>query len=59
MHNIFRFLPFSAGWIGNDAVTPIVGEHDPYIHVYGRVSGYHTVESILSKKELSGKCVQG
>ena len=27
-----------AGWIGDDAVTPIIGEHDPYIHVYGRVS---------------------
>ncbi|CAH2053639.1 unnamed protein product [Thlaspi arvense] len=25
-----------AGWIGNDAVTPIIGEHDPYFHVYGR-----------------------
>uniref|UniRef100_A0A803MHC0 Choline transporter-like protein n=1 Tax=Chenopodium quinoa TaxID=63459 RepID=A0A803MHC0_CHEQI len=27
-----------AGWIGNDAVTPIVGVHDPYDHVYGRVA---------------------
>ncbi|KAK6934271.1 Choline transporter-like [Dillenia turbinata] len=25
-----------AGWIGNDAITPIIGEHDPYYHVYGR-----------------------
>lgn len=28
----------SVGWIGNDAITPIIGEHDPYIHIYGRVS---------------------
>ena len=28
---------FSVGWIGNDAITPIIGEHDPYIHIYGRV----------------------
>lgn len=28
----------SVGWIGNDAISPIIGEHDPYIHVYVRVS---------------------
>lgn len=33
---VFYYL--KAGWIGNDAVTPIIGEHDPYFHVYGRVS---------------------
>lgn len=26
-----------AGWIGNDAITPIIGAHDPYVHVSGRV----------------------
>ncbi|XP_010545818.1 PREDICTED: choline transporter-like protein 2 isoform X2 [Tarenaya hassleriana] len=31
---IFYYL--KAGWIGNNAVTPIIGEHDPYYHVYGR-----------------------
>lgn len=37
--NMLRlFFFFVAGWIGNDAVTPIIGEHDPYFHVYGRVS---------------------
>lgn len=35
---LFHFISFVAGWIGNDAVTPIIGEHDPYFHVYGRVS---------------------
>ena len=28
----------SVGWIGNDAISPIIGEHDPYIHVFVRVS---------------------
>lgn len=26
-----------AGWIGNDAISPIIGEHDPYYHVSARV----------------------
>ncbi|KAK7833485.1 choline transporter protein 1 [Quercus suber] len=25
-----------AGWIGNDAISPIIGEHDPYIRIFGR-----------------------
>ncbi|TKY66544.1 Choline transporter protein 2 [Spatholobus suberectus] len=29
-------LPFFSGWIGNDSISPIIGEHDPYISVYGR-----------------------
>lgn len=28
----------SVGWIGNDAISAIIGEHDPYIHVFARVS---------------------
>lgn len=28
---------FLVGWIGNDAISPIIGAHDPYYHVYGRV----------------------
>ncbi|KVI10511.1 Choline transporter-like protein, partial [Cynara cardunculus var. scolymus] len=24
------------GWIGNDAISPIIGEHDPYYHVSAR-----------------------
>lgn len=37
-YTYYGFVSFVAGWIGNDAVTPIIGEHDPYFHVYGRVS---------------------
>ncbi|KNA06868.1 hypothetical protein SOVF_177090 [Spinacia oleracea] len=36
-----------AGWIGNDAVTPIVGEHDPYVHVYGRELTHIRAAAIL------------
>lgn len=31
------FLYSSAGWVGNDAIYPIIGEHDPYYHVSARV----------------------
>ena len=28
----------SAGWIGNDPLTVVIGESDPYVHISGRVS---------------------
>ncbi|KAI9086032.1 hypothetical protein K1719_032109 [Acacia pycnantha] len=34
--SVTMFYYLKAGWIGNDAVSPIIGEHDPYIHVFGR-----------------------
>ncbi|MCL7032247.1 hypothetical protein MKW94_016618 [Papaver nudicaule] len=34
--SVTMFYYLKAGWIGNDAITPIIGEHDPYIHVSGR-----------------------
>ncbi|KAF3442528.1 hypothetical protein FNV43_RR16444 [Rhamnella rubrinervis] len=34
--SVTMFYYLKAGWIGNDAVNPIIGEHDPYVHVYGR-----------------------
>ncbi|KAJ7948635.1 choline transporter-like protein 2 [Quillaja saponaria] len=33
---VTMFYYLKAGWIGNDAVSPIIGEHDPYIHISGR-----------------------
>lgn len=36
-----------AGWIGNDAVTPIIGEHDHYIHIYGRELTHMRLAAIL------------
>ncbi|KAL9669061.1 hypothetical protein QQ045_006602 [Rhodiola kirilowii] len=34
--SVTMFYYMKAGWIGNDAVSPIIGEHDPYYHVFGR-----------------------
>ncbi|KAF3505897.1 hypothetical protein F2Q69_00003507 [Brassica cretica] len=42
---IFYYL--KAGWIGDDAVTPIIGEHDPYIHVYGRELTHVRIVALL------------
>ncbi|OMP04661.1 Choline transporter-like protein [Corchorus olitorius] len=36
-----------AGWIGNDAISPIIGEHDPYVHVSGRELHHLRVVAIL------------
>ncbi|PPD67052.1 hypothetical protein GOBAR_DD36070 [Gossypium barbadense] len=33
---VTMFYYLKAGWIGNDAISPIIGEHDPYINVFGR-----------------------
>ncbi|KDP27036.1 hypothetical protein JCGZ_20971 [Jatropha curcas] len=34
--SVTMFYYLKAGWIGNDAISPIIGEHDPYYHVSGR-----------------------
>ena len=31
-------IKHSAGWIGNDPLTVVIGESDPYVHISGRVS---------------------
>ncbi|OIW11531.1 hypothetical protein TanjilG_26897 [Lupinus angustifolius] len=36
--SVTMFCYLKVGWIGNDAISPIIGEHDPYIHVFGRVA---------------------
>ncbi|KAK8469480.1 hypothetical protein PHAVU_005G082401 [Phaseolus vulgaris] len=38
MVSVTMFFYLKVGWIGNDAISPIIGEHDPYIHVYVRVA---------------------
>ncbi|KAF5730667.1 choline transporter-like protein 2 [Tripterygium wilfordii] len=35
--SVTLFYYLKAGWIGNDAVSPIIGKHDPYYNVHGRV----------------------
>ncbi|XWS09970.1 hypothetical protein CRYUN_Cryun39dG0035700 [Craigia yunnanensis] len=42
---IFYYL--KAGWIRNDAISPIIGEHDPYIHVFGRELNHLRAVAIL------------
>jgi choline transporter-like protein 2/4/5 len=34
--SVTMFYYLKAGWIGNDAISPIIGEHDPYIRVFAR-----------------------
>nr|KYP41506.1 Choline transporter-like protein 2 [Cajanus cajan] len=34
--SVTMFYYLKAGWIGNDAISPIIGDHDPYISVFGR-----------------------
>ncbi|XP_047959466.1 choline transporter protein 1-like [Salvia hispanica] len=36
MVSVTMFYYMKAGWIGNDAISPIIGEHDPYYHVSAR-----------------------
>uniref|UniRef100_A0A9I9DE03 Choline transporter-like protein n=1 Tax=Cucumis melo TaxID=3656 RepID=A0A9I9DE03_CUCME len=36
-----------AGWIGNDAITPIIGDHDPYVHIYGRELNHMRAAAVL------------
>ncbi|KAK6946733.1 Choline transporter-like [Dillenia turbinata] len=44
---VTMFYYLKAGWIGNDAITPINGEHDPYYHVYGRELNHMRAAAIL------------
>ncbi|KAL1296314.1 hypothetical protein HN51_057017 [Arachis hypogaea] len=34
--SVTMFYYLKAGWIGNDAISPIIGEHDAYTNVFGR-----------------------
>nr|KYP40982.1 Choline transporter-like protein 5 [Cajanus cajan] len=45
--SVTMFFYLKVGWIGNDAISPIVGEHDPYIHVFGRELTHLRVVTVL------------
>ncbi|KAJ1401910.1 hypothetical protein SESBI_28434 [Sesbania bispinosa] len=45
--SVTMFYYLKVGWIGNDAISPIIGEHDPYIHVYGRELTHLRVVTVL------------
>lgn len=37
------YVIHSAGWLGNDPLTVVIGESDPYVHISGRVSALNRV----------------
>ncbi|XVE50312.1 hypothetical protein DITRI_Ditri01bG0151900 [Diplodiscus trichospermus] len=44
---VTMFYYLKAGWIGNNAISPIIGEHDPYIHIFGRELNHLRAAAIL------------
>lgn len=47
MISVTMFFYLKAGWIGNDAVSPIIGKHDPYYHLSGRELGHLRFVAVL------------
>ncbi|KAI3834021.1 hypothetical protein MKW92_053557 [Papaver armeniacum] len=46
--SVTMFYYLKAGWIGNDAITPIIGEdEDPYIHVSGREQNHMRAAAVF------------
>ncbi|KAF8413893.1 hypothetical protein HHK36_001887 [Tetracentron sinense] len=45
--SVTMFYYLKAGWFGNDAVSPIIGEHDPYYHVSGREQNHLHAAAVL------------
>ncbi|XAR66453.1 hypothetical protein NMG60_11012703 [Bertholletia excelsa] len=47
--SVSMFYYLKAGWIGNDAVSPIIGKHDPYYHLSGREQTHlHAVAALMT-----------
>jgi choline transporter-like protein 2/4/5 len=42
---MFNYL--KAGWIGNSAISPIIGDHDPYYHVAARELNHMRAAAVL------------
>ncbi|XP_057729653.1 choline transporter protein 1 [Arachis stenosperma] len=47
MVSVTMFYYLKVGWIGNNAISPIIGEHDPYIHVSGRELTHLRIGTIM------------
>ncbi|KAI3457473.1 hypothetical protein Pfo_014136 [Paulownia fortunei] len=45
--SVTMFYYLKAGWIGNDAISPIIGEHDPYYHVSARELNHLHAAAVL------------
>ncbi|KAM7278801.1 hypothetical protein ACFE04_005935 [Oxalis oulophora] len=47
--SVAMFCYLKAGWIGNGAVSPIIGYHDSYTHVFGReLNHFHAAAVIMT-----------
>ncbi|MFS8015247.1 putative choline transporter [Helianthus anomalus] len=44
---VTMFFYLKAGWIGNDAISPIIGKHDPDYHISGRERGHLHFAAVL------------
>ncbi|KAM1041604.1 hypothetical protein ACFX2I_030737 [Malus domestica] len=44
---VTMFYYLKAGWIGNDGISPIIGEHDPYIRITGRELHHLRVVAVI------------
>ncbi|KAG6756460.1 hypothetical protein POTOM_039889 [Populus tomentosa] len=44
---VTMFYYLKAGWIGNDAISPIIGALDPYYHVFGRELNHLRAAAVL------------
>lgn len=45
--SVTMFYYLKAGWIGNDAISPIIGEHDPYYRVSARELNHLHAAAVL------------
>lgn len=45
--SVTMFYYLKAGWIGDDAISPIIGEHDPYYSVFGRELTHLRVAAVI------------
>ncbi|CAK7327602.1 unnamed protein product [Dovyalis caffra] len=45
--SVTMFYYLKAGWIGNDAISPIIGAHDPYYRVFGRELNHLRAVAVL------------
>ncbi|KAM3391460.1 hypothetical protein ACQJBY_012883 [Aegilops geniculata] len=41
------YVVYSAGWLGNDPLTVVIGESDPYVHISGREISHLHVATVL------------
>ncbi|CAL1385354.1 unnamed protein product [Linum trigynum] len=45
--SVTMFYYLKAGWIGNDAISPVIGPPDPYYHVFGRELNHIRAVAVL------------